>query len=325
MNLDDNLGSEQSLSNSEREKQNIEYLNKILKSDNKKDEPKEIISERFDAPKSDYIQIDISSLPTGKFYKSGTKISIRACKVAEIQSYSMVDDNNFVDITEKMNELLSKNVLFYHPNGTKGSYKDIKDSDRMFIIFMIREMTFQGGNTLTKEVTCPHCSNEFHIPFRATRGLETPITFEMQELSKDIEKFYNREENAYEIIHNNVSWRLGPPTIGIQEDFYDEIKRNVQADKKPDVAFMKIMPFLLYDVSSITPEGIKDKHKDFKNMNDLVLFQGLNEIVGKMQFGIKGLKMNCPQCGLEVRTELTFPKGASKLFELPNILDRFSK
>lgn len=309
------------------EKQNEKYLKSLLGGNNNKEEvnKKEIVNDKYDAPSSDYVSVNILNLPGGKFYKPSTKISIRAAKVAEIQSYSMVDDNNFVDITEKMNELLSKNIIFYHPDGTKGTYRDLKDADRMFLIFMIRELTFQGGNTLTKEVVCNECGNEFNIPFRSTHGQFGPSTFDLYEPNEFINRFYNKEERVYELIHNGVSWRLAPPTIGIQEDFYEEIKRNVQMEKKPDVAFMKIMPFLIHNRSSITPDGIKAKHKEFSNMNDLILFQGLNELVNNMTIGIKGLKMECPSCGQEVHTELTFPTGASKLFELPNILDRFGK
>jgi hypothetical protein len=60
-------------------------------------------------------------------------------------------------------------------------------------------------------------------------------------------------------------------------------------------------------------------------MDDLTLFQGLNNVVNKMTVGIKGLKMNCPECGTEVHTDLTFPGGASTLFELPDVMDRFGK
>lgn len=312
------------LNRSELEKKNQEYLDNLLsKNDKKVTVEKEHINDKFEAPSVEYSNINIDILPAGRFYKKGTKISIRACKVAEIQAYSMVDDNNFVDITEKMNELLSRNIIFYHPNGTKGSYKDIKDADRIYLVFMIREMTFQGGNTLTKEVTCEKCSKEFNIPFRSTPGPAGPSTFELHQSNPDIERFFKKNDLVYELIHKGVSWRLGPPTIGIQEDFYDEIKRNVQMDKKPNVAFMKIVPYLLHDRASITPEGIKAKMKEFSEMDDLVLFQGLNDVINKMTIGIKGLKMVCPGCGEEVHTELTFPTGASKLFELPNILDRF--
>ena len=69
------------------------------------------------------------------------------------------------------------------------------------------------------------------------------------------------------------------------------------------------MPFLLHNENGITEENLKTKIKEFKNMDDLVLFQGLNNVVNNMTVGIKGLKMKCPECGLEVHTSLTFPKG----------------
>ena len=314
----------------EKEEKNQAYLDKLLGGDKdgtKTAPPTKPITndDHFDVPSVEYSNINLAILPVGRFYPRGTKISIRAAKVSEIQAYSMVDDNNFVDITEKMNELLSRNVIFIHPDGTKGSYRNLKDSDRVFLVFMIRELTFQGGNTLTREATCPKCEKEFFIPFRSTPSAEYPTTFEFHEPNQDIEKYYDKEKQVYVLIYNGVSWELAPPTIGIQEDFYSEIRRNVQVNKKPDVSFMKIMPFLLHDNDSISEKDIKIKLKDYKDMDDVVLFQGLNNVVNKMTVGIKGLKMKCPECGVEVHTDLTFPGGASTLFELPDIMDRFGR
>lgn len=315
---------------SSKEQKNQEYLDKILGGNQETTKTTPLIKptsneEHFNISNIEYSNINLDILPSGRFYPRGTKISIRAAKVFEIQAYSMVDDNNFVDITEKMNELLSRNVIFIHSDGTKGSYRDLKDSDRVYLIFMIRELTFQGGNTLTKEVTCPKCGKEFQIPFRATPSAELPVTFELHEPNQNIEKFYDKEKQSYELIYNNISWSLAPPTIGIQEDFYAEIKRIVQNDKKPDVAFMKIMPFLLHNQNGISEESIKVKLKEFNSMNDLILFQGLNNVVNSMTCGIKGLKMKCSECGMEVHTDLTFPGGASTLFDIPDIMGRFGK
>ena len=48
----------------------------------------------------DYTNVDLTMLPSGRFYKQGTKIKIRPAKVYEIQAYSVVDDKNFLDVTE---------------------------------------------------------------------------------------------------------------------------------------------------------------------------------------------------------------------------------
>lgn len=313
-----------------QEDANKEYLKNILGGDNQEPNQPNQPELGFEELKNDvsvtddlhYTNVIIEDLPSGRFYKTGTKIKIRAAKVSEVQAFSVVDDKNFMDVTDKMNELLSRCVIYIFPNGGKGTYKDLKDGDRIFLTFMIRELTFQGGNTLTKPVQCT-CNHKFEIPFRATSGKAGKATFVLHEQDEKIERFFKPNECAYEIVNNGVSWKVAPPTIGIQESFYDEIKRNVQSDLKPNVSFMKMTPFLLYDRSSITEEGISSKLEDFDKMNDLKLSQVINTLINNMTVGIKELKTECPECGSEVRTPLTFPNGASTLFDLPNILDEF--
>lgn len=309
---------------------NQEYLNSLLKPEQNKEKKipikksETLVNDTFLPPTLDYSAVDIRVLPASKFYKPGTKIMIRPAKVGEIQAYSVVDNNNLLDVTEKMNELLSRNILFIHPDGKSGTYRDIKDADRVFLLFMIREMTFAGGQTLTKEVQCDHCMHEFSIPFRATAGQGGPATFELKECDESIDRFWNEEERCYEIVSKSgVSYKFGAPTIGIQEDFYDELKREAQNNKKPNVSFMKIVPFMLYDRNTITPEGIKAKLKEFSNLEDIKLFNAFNKIIDNMTFGIKGFVMKCGECGAEVHTEFTFPNGASAIFEIENVLDDF--
>ena len=97
-------------------KMNDEYLESLLSGSNGEQVTKkqkvtkstentfELVNDNVTPPSMDYSYIDITKLPAYKFYKPGTKIAIRAAKVNEIQAYSVVDDKNFVDITEKMNE-----------------------------------------------------------------------------------------------------------------------------------------------------------------------------------------------------------------------------
>jgi hypothetical protein len=57
-----------------------------------------------------FVSVDVKELPCGMFYPAGTALMVRAAQVKEIQSYSMVDDNNFYDIVEKMNDMLQSCV-----------------------------------------------------------------------------------------------------------------------------------------------------------------------------------------------------------------------
>lgn len=277
----------------------------------------------------DFLSVDIEMLPAGKFYKDGTIVKVRAATVAEIQSYSSIDDRNYLDVTEKMNHILASCVKIIHPNGMAGSYKDIKDNDRLYLIFMVRELTFQKNTNLAKDVTCDNCLNDFKIQFRATQSDESPRTFINYEMPYELEPFFNDVEKCFEFDLQEFDidgpvWRLAPPSIGMQEIFFKDIKDKVQADRNPNVAFLKIIPFVLWDRSSITEEGIKEWEKKFKLMGkEEFLF--LDSAVNKMTFGIKELTANCPSCGTEVHTDMSFPEGASSIFAISDPFAKFKK
>ena len=101
-----------------------------------------------------FFNFDIKELPCGEFYPAGTIFMVRPAQVKEIQAYSMVDDNNFYDIVEKMNDILQSCVRIKYSDGKMGSYLEIKDQDRLFLIFLVRELTFQQGNSLTVPARC---------------------------------------------------------------------------------------------------------------------------------------------------------------------------
>jgi len=273
-------------------------------------------------PSNEYISIPLEILPCGLFYKQGTKINIRAARVQEVQAYSVVDDANYLDITEKMNQILSSCVKFYHPVGGQGSYKDVRDGDRLFLIFMIRELTFPGGKNLSKDVTCGKCEHEFKIELRATSSDKVKKSFVNYDMPEKLAKFFDPSERVFVFNIDNVDYKLAPPTIGIQEIFFGDIKNKIQVDKNPNVSFLKLASFLLHDRTKITEDGIKAKEQEFKRM-DMKVFQILNQAVNQMLFGIKEMKNVCPMCGEEVHTDMSFPSGASNIFVIPDAFDEY--
>ena len=112
-----------------------------------------------------YFNYDINELPCGRFYPSGTLFKIRPAQVREIQAYSMVDDTNFYDVVEKMNDMLMACVRIKYPDGRMGSYLEIKDPDRLYLIFLIRELTFQQGNSLSVNSECT-CGKKLQIELK---------------------------------------------------------------------------------------------------------------------------------------------------------------
>ena len=266
-----------------------------------------------------FFNFDVRELPCGMFYPSGSVVMVRPAKVVEIQAYSMVDDNNLFDIVEKMNDILQACVRIKYSDGRIGSYLEIKDQDRIFLIFLIRELTFQQGNSLSVPVKCT-CGEELQIELKREN-------FAFHEIDSKLDRYFNLSTRSYNFeTINGRSFELTPPTIGLQKAFTDYIVRENNEKRPPNLSFLKIIPFMLSGRTSITYDGIKSKLKDFEDpsiMTD-ISFQFLNGAAGKMTFGIKELNKKC-SCGEEVRTEMQFPNGASGIFVIHDAFEAYIK
>ena len=262
-----------------------------------------------------FFAFDIKEFPCGIFYPPGTTIQVRPAQVKEIQAYSMVDDTNFYDIIEKMNDMLSSCVRIKYIDGRVGSYLEIKDPDRFYLIFLIRELTFQQGSALTTNSNCT-CGQSVSIELKREN-------FRIFEPSDKISKYYDPQTLSFRFsIKNGKTFNLAPPTIGLQKSFTEYIVKENNEKRKPNLSFLKIIPFMLFDRNSITLDGIKAKLSEYEKMDD-ISFQFLNSAVEKMSFGIEKLNKKCTSCGLEVSTEMTFPDGPSALFVVHDAFEQF--
>lgn len=263
-----------------------------------------------------YFNCDIRELPCGQFYPTGSLFMVRPAKVKEIQAYSMVDDNNFYDIVEKMNDMLQSCVRIKYPDGRIGSFLEIKDQDRLFLIFLIRELTFQQGNTLNVNAKCT-CGSDVSVEL-------TRKNFSFHQIDSNLSKYFSAARNCYYFeTKSGGQFELTPPNIGLQKAFTDYIITENNNKVAPNLSFLKIIPFMLGGRTNITYEGIKAKLVEFQNMSDPD-FQFLNAAVGKMTFGIKELKKQC-ECGEEVTAEMQFPNGTSSIFVIHDAFEAYIK
>lgn len=262
-----------------------------------------------------YLTFDVKEFPCGMFYAPGTIFKIRAAAVKEIQSYSMVDDNLY-DIVDKMNDMLMNCVRIQYADGTFGTYLDIRDPDRFYLVFTIRELTFQSGNNLVSPAVC-NCGNELNIDLIRRN-------FVFHQTDEKLMDYFDATEGCFvfQTTNGNV-FKLAPPKIGLQKAFTEYIVSENAAKKKINLSFLKNIPFMLYDRNTITTAGIVAKVTEYGNMDD-ESFQFLNEVVGMLKYGISGLVTKCG-CGSEVHSEMIFPNRASDLFLVSNAFDKFIK
>jgi hypothetical protein len=264
-----------------------------------------------------YFNFDVRELPCGQFYPSGTLFMVRPAQVKEIQAYSMVDDNNFYDIVEKMNDMMQACIRIKYPDGRIGSYLEVKDQDRLFLIFMIRELTFQQGNYLVVKSNCT-CGTECQLELK--RG-----NFAYHDVDEKLDKFFNQSSRSFFFrTVNGKDFEITPPNIGLQKAFTDYILKENNEKRTPNLAFLKIIPFMMNGKTTISYDGIKSKLKEFEDMDD-ISFQFLNAAINKMTFGIKQLKKNCSSCGEEVLADMQFPNGASSIFVVHDAFEAYLK
>lgn len=310
--------SEQQLSQEEYLKIHLSNLDKTkTKEENTTQQPK-VNTDNSRLSDLQFFAFDTKDFPCSDFYQPGTTIQIRAAQVKEIQAYSTIEDTNYHDIVEKMNDMLSACVRVKYMDGSMGSYLDIRDPDRFFLIFVIRELTFQQGNNLSTKTSCS-CGNE-ELNIELIRE-----NFRFFKIDDKIVKFYNHTLSCFTFETRSGSiYNLAPPTIGLQKSFTDYIIKENAEKRKPNLSFLKIVPFLLYDRTSITIDGVKAKLIEFQTMSNMD-FQFLNQAVEKLSFGIKEIVKNCNSCGVEVRSEMIFPDGPSAVFVNDDAFEKYIK
>jgi hypothetical protein len=263
-----------------------------------------------------YLTFDVRDFPCGKFYPVGTMFMVRAAQVREIQAYSMVDDNNFYDVVEKMNDMLQACVRIKYSDGRVGSFLEVKDQDRIYLIFLIRELTFQQGNSLSANAKCT-CGQDVAIELKRDN-------FRFHKIDEKLDRFYSPASNSFSFkTINGGQFEVTPPNIGLQKAFTYYIIKENNEKKAPNLSFLKIIPFMLNGRTSITMDGIKAKLVEFEQMDD-ISFQFLNAAIGKMTFGIEKLGKVCA-CGEEVTTDMQFPNGTSGIFVIHDAFEAYIK
>lgn len=271
---------------------------------------------------SDWVEIPMSHLPYNKFYRPGTRISIRAAKTAEIESFAVINEKNEYDVIMKTNEMLAACSQVLFPDGTKGSYREIQNGDRITLIILIAKMSAKKGRTISKTITCD-CKNDVVVEY-------IPANYEYAIEDEDIAPYFNPSLGIYEFpLESGADVKLAPPTIGIQEDIsnYIFVQTMKSGGKKlPNLAFMQTIPSIKAGLrvnKKMTPEQLEQEEYNFSKMNSDMFVFVHDVVMNKMDFGVKSVKCSCPNCGEEVRAEFGYPDGPRSLFIVPNPFKQF--
>lgn len=261
-----------------------------------------------------WIRVKLETLPSqGMFYPEGTEITIRAAGAGEIRHWSTIDEEDLLSLDDALNRVVDKCCKVRFRN-IAGSFKDLKEIDRFFIVFAIREYTFKKGeNALNVTFACKNCGkNDTKSIVKEMLMYYTPDEELQIRFSEDERCFHLKLSNGEEI-------RLYLPTLGVMAFIKTYIREKSQTREEYDKAFLKWAPFLFADYRLLNTATY---HKTLQESYTWSLdkISVVDWFVDQMQKTVKAeLKNDCSGCGSEVVAPLNFRGGVKSIFLISDI------
>jgi hypothetical protein len=265
-----------------------------------------------------FYQLDSKQFPSrGKFYTADMKIRIKAATVKDIRGFSALDEENPYEVDEALVDLLSSCVKVSFSNRV-GSWKDLLEEDRLYLILSIRELTFADGeNNISFKVKCESCSTENSMEIKNEN-------FQRRELNEKIAKYYSPEDLCFNVETKTQGViTIKPPTIGIMRVVNKYIKelQEKKVNVKEQLPFLKALPYMAKEWRGFTTKDIDNLRMDFMRWDkkQFLLFSQLTELA---QVSVKEKMMKpCEKCMDPIEADIELPTGIKGLFIEQNILD----
>ena len=183
-------------------------------------------------------ELPVNSLPSrGRFYPTDISIKIRAAKVAEIRHFSTMDENNLLDIDDKLNSIV-ESCTQVSSKTTRVSFKDLIEEDRFILIMSIRDLTFPEPEASLKVEHQTKDGKKHEVEIRREY-------FQYFSISPEIEKYYDGNLRAFAIqtrSHGEIIMR--PPTIGLMQEVTKYIKERREQGLNIDQSLIQVAPYL---------------------------------------------------------------------------------
>lgn len=258
--------------------------------------------------------VPMSSLPSlGMFYPDGTQVAIRAASVSEIRHWSTIDENDLLGVDDMLNFIIEKCCRIKVP-GKPGMFKDLKEIDRFYLIFAIRDYTFKNGE------------NRLYISVSDDDGKEHKIEVTKDSLDyfnpdERIMKYYNQLDQSFNIeMKNGEKFKIYLPSLGIMSFIKNYIKQKQQSGQNFDKTFVKYAPFLFNDWKSLN-QNVYDKAVQDSFGWSLQKISVMDKLVEILSDSVNpGIRYQLSSGG-EGKAPLNFPGGFKSIFLISDIFD----
>lgn len=263
--------------------------------------------------------IPLDILPSEGFgYPPGFEIVIRPGDVAEIKHYSTIDDDDRIDLDDKLNYMLSKCMKIKWDGGYL-SHLDLWYEDRFFVIMSIRDLTFIKGENrimlpLNKKCKGEKCNLADQIELRANM-------LNSFKMDTELIKRYDKENYSFKLVPKDGSpeMYLYIPTVGVTTECRKILRDKKLRGKKYDESFAEVCTYVIPDWRELT-EAVYDQYERASNEWTKTQFFIADQISKKINFATKAaIYTTCNSCGEEATAEIRFPSGYRSLFIVSDI------
>lgn len=264
-----------------------------------------------------WVRVKPETLPSrGIYYPQNTEITIRSASAAEIRHWSTIDEEDILSMDDALNKIIER-CCKIKLGGHVSSYKDIKEIDRFFLVFAIRELTFkQGENQLNVNFSCTNCGNsDTRSIVKEMLSYYTP--------SPDLATRFNEDERCFHLrLKNGEELKLYLPSLGVMNFIKGYIKDKIQSKQDYDKAFLKWAPFLFADWRVLNESYYMKMLQDsYAWGTDKISV--IDWFVKQMQDTVKPEMTNkCSVCGEETSVPINFPGGIKGLFLVSDIASK---
>lgn len=258
--------------------------------------------------------VPMESLPSqGYFYAGGTQVAIRAATVSEIRHWSTIDENDLLGLDDMLNFIIEKCCRIKVP-GKPGTFKDLKEIDRFYLIFAIRDYTFKNGE------------NKLFVTVSDEDGQDQKIEVTKDSLDyfnpdEKLMKYFKQDEQCFDInMKNGEKFKIYLPSLGIMGFIKNYIKNKQQANQNFDKTYIKYAPFLFSDWK-ILNQASYDKSVQESFTWSLHKISVMDKIVELLSSSINPAVRYQTSGGGEGSTPLNFQGGVKSLFLISDIFD----
>lgn len=263
------------------------------------------------------------------FYPSDWSFYIRPATVEAIRNWSMIDDQNGNSIDEVFNEVLKTCLQIKDSTDRPIPWHNICSWDRFFFLLLIREYTFQNGESnISYYEDCPEC--ETPVEFNLTSDA---LMYDMPD--EEVISYYDQTSRTWAIDPSEYEVEGDPITLYVPTLEKDANIKAWMIRKLQENRNTKIDPVFIRFVSWMTPKISKDDEISKRQMKQLKTafdslsidqFEFMDEVLKNIIVTPKTkLIAKCPSCGEEVTSDIRFPDGVSGLFHIQSKRRRFGK